>query len=79
MEVISRKQRKNSVDVRPTSGSVTGPPPAAAASARKIKARPAGILIDGGSDADFTVLVKKNKTGMDKNTVGDNRKTLCSC
>jgi len=41
-------------------------------STRRIKARPAGILIDAGDDANFPALAKKIKSGMDKNTMGNN-------
>jgi len=71
-DVVKRKQRKRVADERPTLGLNTDTPPAETVSTRRRKARPAGILIDAGSDADFLALAKKIKDGIDKNTVGNN-------
>lgn len=66
-EVANKKTPKKSGPPLATSRT-TGLPTTGKVGARKIKPRPAGILIDGGSDADFPALAKKVKNGMDKNT-----------
>jgi len=71
-EVVRRKPPKKNSGPPLAISRATGLSINRTVSARKIKPRPAGIFIDGGSDADFPALAKKIKTGMDKKTVGDN-------
>ncbi|KAL4083586.1 hypothetical protein QTP88_028902 [Uroleucon formosanum] len=68
------KDRKPAIETPETAA---GPPTMTQGKAqksrtRKMKARPAGILIDVGSEADFPAVAKKIKGRMDQNTVGNN-------